>query len=404
LAEVCVHLRKLDASDCIKLNDKAFMHLLQLCKSLETLICDQNQNISGEFLRHATPELKHLRLRYCRNLKDEGIRHIGEKSKSLSKLNLNHCDLLSHQALHDVVNKQRQLTELSLGDTSPELLMSLRHVPHPVTSLINPALLTKIELFNSGLYDSNLNLICNRCSSLTYLDISCNKLSDVSVSQLANLNHIRILLACHLQKITDSSLVETVRKGTLLKLRVQGCKSLSDKLIEEVAKHCPLVEEIDVTGIPEISQRSLECLAHMASQRKSNKSKICLYTANNACSGLVKNPPASLEALNLITNYRSLYKSKMRWWTNSDEEQMSLENHNEEMRCAGIQLFRPEAGGPAELYDSDEDFEEFIDDDHLYGHAGYQTPPPDDDDDYMSVQDAFLDNDDPLEYERFDLS
>ena len=61
------------------------------------------------------------------------------------------------------------------------------------------------------------------------------------------------------------------------------------------------------------------------------------------------------------------------------------------------------AGGPAELYNSDEDFEEFIDDDHLYGHAGYQTPPPDDDD-FMSDQDAFLDNDDPLEYERFDLS
>ena len=72
--------------------------------------------------------------------------------------------------------------------------------------------------------------------------------------------------------------------------------------------------------------------------------QIAATPSDNACSGLVKNPPASLQALNLITNYRSLYKGKMRWWTDSDEEQMSLENHNEEMRCWGIQLFRPENG------------------------------------------------------------
>jgi len=225
----------------------------------------------------------------------------------------------------------------------------------------------------------------------------------VSVSQLGSLKLLRTLYACHLQKITDASLIDTVRNGSLTKLCVQGCKSLSDKLLEEIAQHNPLLEELDVAGIPEITRRGLESLAK-GSQLGNRDRKMLVFIPNISVyisnSSVKKDPSAqSLDKLNLSTTYRPLYKTRMQWVCLSDEERMSLDNHNEEMRCGGIQLLDRSESGPAELYDSEEDFENFeisdpIDD---YEAGGYNG----DSDDFY---DEFLDNDDPLEYERFDLS
>ncbi|XP_012940838.1 F-box/LRR-repeat protein 2 [Aplysia californica] len=382
LANGCKNLKSLTINRCYPVGEKGVANLFRKCQKLEKFVCMENQIINGKFLKYAQPSMKTLCLGDCHKLTDEGVMNIVQRCPNLQDLELDHCSRLSLETLNAVVKSLHHLRVFSMGANPPDI--SKDPAPHTVHHLVNPNLLISLNVQNTGLEDRDFSLVCRRCVNIVDLDISCNKLTDKSVTQISNLKHLEVLNACHLQNITDESLLDTVNRGNLRKLLLQGSKTISDRIMLEAAMKCPQLEEIDVAGNPFVTYESLECF-HKAAEMRKGRKILCYFTMKTIPSSSSMD---NRKGIRFIDYYRPKYSAKISWRCWSDQEAFDLSEHN-------MELLEARSYWPMSFNKVDA--------------TAYRDPDSDtDSSDFESTggedDDEFLLNDDPLEAERFEMS
>ncbi|BFZ18923.1 hypothetical protein BsWGS_21962 [Bradybaena similaris] len=381
LARECTHLKSLTVEHCSKISEKGFQSLFKFCRQLEHLDCTGNTEFTGKCLTHATSAFISLHASHCVRLTKKGILNLVKKCPLMQTLKLEKCPQLLPQTISQLAKSLPGLKILFLGNVQSQERPG-NSADHFVQHFVNPGIIVKLQLYNCSMVDSNLQSICTNCPLISYLDISCNVLTDTSVIQLAALKHLEYLSACNLSHITDMALVDVARQGRLRKLLVQGCYRLTDRLMQIVAENCLQIEELDVAGIPSISMVSLTCFRE-ACLRRVSVSQLHIYTAVNDFDQSTVEEYSNPPNLYIYDNYRTLYPHLVSWLPGGDE-----------LDLAGNPVFpNPDQNYRVQMLAADlVGFDEYSDDDFVYR---------DDDDDFA---DEFLDNDDFLAQERWNLS
>ena len=223
-------------------SDLGLMSLLSQCSSLQDLALDSFKLLTDATLAElavACPSLHTLSLDYT-NVTGEGLQLLS--GLRLRKLSLKGCRRVREEGLLELLRSQSALLKLNLSCTNgvtDSVVEALRVCEHLTSLTLNEGLVT------DGIFDllSELPLkalAVNYCSELEQLyrveslgALSLRRLSLVGYPQLTETD---VLAAC------SGSL------DTLLRLRLDKCRSLGDSCLLSVLRSCARLQQLYMYG------------------------------------------------------------------------------------------------------------------------------------------------------------
>jgi hypothetical protein len=125
---------------------------------------------------------------------------------------------------------------------------------------MNSPLLGDIYLSDCKVQDQSVSVLIDQCWYLQVLDLTGIYYFS-SISQRSTLSDV--VFNVGVAALTDAPFVQSAE--TSLKyvrvLKLSGCRKLTDSTLKVLAKRCPLLESINLSGIPGISARGVCNLA-----------------------------------------------------------------------------------------------------------------------------------------------
>jgi Leucine-rich repeat (LRR) protein len=210
------------------------------CKYLNVLPDHVRQRLCLLFRQETLfqERIDHLNLSYCHQLNDEELKSIAHLKK-LTKLNVSHCDKLTGIGM-SYIGTLTNLKTLCLNHCTKVSLgfYFLQPLSH----------LTRLEVSFCEIQDPVMPFITSK-TSLTYLNLMCNRLTDegcASLQQLKNLTHLSLSMN---PLITDKTLYCLTGLTNLTSLNINFCKLLTSEAIKKLSKDLdPTLKQIDMIG------------------------------------------------------------------------------------------------------------------------------------------------------------
>ncbi|XP_065839547.1 F-box/LRR-repeat protein 4-like [Oscarella lobularis] len=235
----CSRLTKLSLSwtgGCKQLTQSAFTSFIETCGAtlvcLRLACCDYITADGLKAIVDGCPNLQELDLQSCNTLSNSALKHLS-KLTTLQALNLYRVPI-ENDALGDIATNNKQLQHINLGGCN------------------------KIFDFNQALFDLTEN-----CKDLRTLDLwrARTTLTSYGLSLLAkncpNLEEIDVGWVDGFRSSPDcfQPLFENCTK--LKKVFLTAVRSVTNSDLLVLAKHCPLLEQVDVLGNNQIMMESV---------------------------------------------------------------------------------------------------------------------------------------------------
>ncbi|KAL3857963.1 hypothetical protein ACJMK2_012587 [Sinanodonta woodiana] len=358
---------------CIHFGEKGLRTLLSTCELLEYLDIQENSTITGASFQSASPSLKSLLLNNCTQLTDRGIQNLSQRCSGLENIQLNKCYYISDIGVTTLCQCFQNLKVLHMSGNFPNVTDETLKKIHILRKLreLNVS-------FNLAVNDSVLKAISDSCEDLEILDISgCHHgVTGFGVSYLSQSSCLHTVNLSYLPKVSGSSVKLLAQSGNLRSLKLQADTGITDEVLETVAVLNPQLELLDVSGNIQITVKTLKAFIQVATNYPESRIQLIL----GGCSVLLEdlaNLPAGV-SVSLLDLSRSHLRPDREIILPAEDELVSSDDENDKMGY-------PSAEGFA--CDLDAGFDEIVWDDY-------------DDDN----GDDYLDNDDPLEAERWKLS
>ncbi|XP_033625290.1 F-box/LRR-repeat protein 17-like [Asterias rubens] len=201
-------VRLLNLSDCLKITNNGLSRALSYCGVLRELYLIRcSQLTEGAFLSVAKHclNLIHLDLSSCTGLTDQSLKSIAEQCPRLQKLRLKQCPHISDLSLQVVASSCRRLKVLTLTDNDK---------------------ITDMTLESLAKHTHNLEILCLQ---------NCG-IHPPGVMQISKLQHLK-------------------------KLDLSNLSTLTPEAVKLVAKHCTLLDTLNLSLSKEVSDDSVSCVA-----------------------------------------------------------------------------------------------------------------------------------------------
>lgn len=257
----CKKLRYLNLFSCITISVSAIKEIEKLVDlkylNLENLINVDGDSISG--IAKNCRGLKHLNIKSCRNVSENGINDLSKLDK-LEHLNLHCLFNINSRSITEITNKCRLLNYLDIGSCSNVTDTVLRDISK----------LTYLEHLDvrriKNITDSVLTRISRKCWKLKYLNIEeCKRLTCTGLKELTRLKYLENLIINY----TNASDDIFSKMFNLKLLSCNGCQGITDLGIKNVLKNCTKLERLDINKT-EVTIDTLTRAAKAVVQRKNN--------------------------------------------------------------------------------------------------------------------------------------
>jgi hypothetical protein len=198
-------------------------------------------------------DLRELGLHGCTNFPHQSLNLCQQNLRNLVSADFSFCTSLTDSNLQ-VLSRSAHLSSLNLRRcwklTSPGIVLLLQSCHK----------LKYVCFSGCNISDECLLAVSQQCPDLTGVDLSdCGSVTDVGVTSFSihngRLEHLN--LSC-CKNVTDLGLTAISQGCPLLStLSLSYCKNISDISIVTLAKHCPGLAHIDLTGCWKISDQSI---------------------------------------------------------------------------------------------------------------------------------------------------
>ncbi|XP_045193888.2 dynein regulatory complex subunit 6-like [Mercenaria mercenaria] len=374
LVSRCTNLHKVKLKRCLHVSDKGVNTILTSGQPLSHLDLTDVSQLTGKCfktLQCDLDSLKNLVLINCCKVNDSSFNNLVCHSRNLEELYINNCRGLSGVALREICQNCSHLRVFHAAGVKfdTDALEGLKKL-----SILEELNLSLCQMVT----DVVLVSVSEHCKRLRYIDVSgCHAVTDLGVKSLSQLSQLNSINISYLNQVTEDSVIKLAQVGNLVKFVARATTFPSDDVITELVTLCPRLNHIDLSG--------------------------CFQVTNKMFEGF-RNRPESNKTVDLVLGGTSVD------WLSDDVDwiKTGIIHLNVSMYNFAIDDLRADRDIVLPSYD-EENWDDEIDE--------YPPHPPlsayqqdhvemcndwcDDDDDY---DDDFLDNDDPLEYERWNMS
>ena len=292
---------------CIKISDRGLSQLLMKCTQLRHLDlagCKHLTDATCNFVAENLPRLQSIDLSGCYQISDRGLCALFRGCKYLEKAMLRNLPLLSNPTVDAartsivMYNKLHTIDLSGCTNFTDEALMKMleddccgciRELDLCACTQLQMGLVgfrrkgnistncRKLGLCQTSLAsDSTLNWLAEGCSHLQSLDLSHCHFQDSALSYLfRGCKHLRELNLAGCVDLSDAAweplLVSSCSStgtqaadkfGTrLASLVLTGCSKITDNAVISIASACPLLQRIDLEGVPLVTCKGVTSLA-----------------------------------------------------------------------------------------------------------------------------------------------
>lgn len=271
---------------------------LQMVSSLTITSCKGITDLSLEAVGSGCPKLKHICLRKCCFLSDDGLVAFAKATSSLESLHLEECNRMTQMGI---------LTALSCSNSRLKSVSLVKCMGIKDLSTEFP-LLSPCESLHClsirccpGFGSASLAMVGKLCPQLYHLDLSglCG-ITDAGLLPLLECCEkglVKVNLS-DCSKLTDEAVMALARLhgGTLELLNLDGCRRITDASLVALADSCPLLNDLDVSkcsitdsGVVALSQgvlHNLQVLSLSGCSMISSKSMPALEKLGTTLLGL----------------------------------------------------------------------------------------------------------------------
>ena len=251
VAKYCIDLEKLEVIGCPCIMSRGVQTVLENCLSLSSLdvrgcsclnsICHStltNIQSSNNTFFH----VKYLDISDCVAVDDLGLRALGLTCKNLETLHMRRCSRITDVGMQHIASHCLKLKELSISDCHKVRDFSLKEIAKYCS------LLRYLSLMRCAVTDAGIKVIGKGCSNLRYLNIrGCTGVTDVGVIHIAqNCLKLRSLDVGKCDITNNSLSALGIHCPQLKRLSIKGCSRLTDVGIRAVVAQCCLLHYLNV--------------------------------------------------------------------------------------------------------------------------------------------------------------
>lgn len=335
----CERLQSIDMTGVQDIQDDIINALAQNCTRLQGLYAPGCGNVSEKAiigLLHACPMLKRIKFNNSENITNESILAMYENCKSLVEIDLHNCPLVTDKYLKHIFYELTQLREFRISNapgitddlfelipedyyldklriidvtgcnaiTDKLVERMVRYAPRLRNVVLSKCIqitdaslrhLTKlgrslhyIHLGHCALItDFGVQALVRACHRIQYIDLACcSQLTDWTLIELSNLPKLRRigLVKCNL--ISDSGIMELVRRrgeqDCLERVHLSYCTNLTIGPIYFLLKNCPRLTHLSLTGISAFLRREITqyCRDPPPDFTENQKSSFCVFSGH----------------------------------------------------------------------------------------------------------------------------
>ncbi|XP_073508371.1 F-box and leucine-rich repeat protein 13 isoform X2 [Phyllobates terribilis] len=289
----CRNLQDLNLSECKNVNEDAIRVICEGCPALlylnlsHTDITNSTIRVMSRYLLN----LQYLSVAYSRKFTDKGLQYLGS-GKGCHKiiyLDLSGCTQISVDGFRYIADGCASLQHLKINDmftltdnciiTLLEkcqniVSISLLGSPHLSDAafkiLAQGRKLVKIRIEgNSRITDGSIKAISRSSPNLTHIYVAdCQKITDISLKNLASLKNISVLNVADCIRISDPGVrqvVEGPSGNKIRELNLTNCLRVSDLSLLRIAQKCHNLNFLSLRYCENVTDSGIELLGNMTS-------------------------------------------------------------------------------------------------------------------------------------------
>lgn len=335
----CERLQSIDLTGVTDIHDDIINALADNCPRLQGLYAPGCGNVSEPTiikLLKGCPMLKRLKFNSSTNITDASIQVMYENCKALVEIDLHGCENVTDQYLKRIFLELTQLREFRISSApgitdklfelipDGHILEKLRIIDITGCNAITDRLVEKlvvcaprlrnvvlskcmqitdaslralsklgrslhyIHLGHCGLItDYGVAALVRYCHRIQYIDLACcSQLTDWTLVELANLPKLRRIGLVKCSMITDSGILELVRRrgeqDCLERVHLSYCTNLNIGPIYLLLKSCPKLTHLSLTGISAFLRREITqyCRDPPPDFNEHQKSLFCVFSGH----------------------------------------------------------------------------------------------------------------------------
>lgn len=251
------NLTDLDLHSCWQLSDRSLSQIARVCYNLEVLICHgcwEFTSTGVSMIARACPGLKKIDFSNCRKLDDQSVISLISVNE-IEDLTFSYCKNLSNATMQALcrsaglkrLNMQRctGITDAGFLIQSPACLSQLNTLVLSDCSFLTDTALVNIGIMAPNLVALNLSFCCaitssglqsiaEHCRSLRYLDVSycgtaaSNEMIILLSQKLKELSHFSVR-GCG--QVSDAGIMTFENANAMKALNLSGCRGVSNEML-----------------------------------------------------------------------------------------------------------------------------------------------------------------------------
>lgn len=313
LADNCPRLQGLYAPGCGNVSERAILKLLTSCPMLKRVKFNGSENITDETISAMYENCKSLveiDLHNCPKVTDKYLKLIFLNLSQLREFRISNAagitdKLLERLPNHFFLEKLRIIDITGCNAITDKLVEKLvicaprlRNVVLSKCMQITDASLRALSQLGRSLHyihlghcalitDFGVASLVRSCHRIQYIDLACcSQLTDWTLVELANLPKLRRIGLVKCSLISDSGILELVRRrgeqDCLERVHLSYCTNLTIGPIYLLLKNCPKLTHLSLTGINAFLRREITqyCRDPPPDFNEHQKNSFCVFSGH----------------------------------------------------------------------------------------------------------------------------
>jgi hypothetical protein len=211
--------------------------------------------VQQQHQQHLPLELESINLSMCLNVGSAAILSIAQQCRLLRHVNLSNCQEIEDAAIVSLAESCRSIRSLDLTKCAKLSDISIKAIAHHCRRL------QKLTLFNcQEVTTESIVEVAKHCKKIQEVDMSaCDRITDRALEALANgCPRLRSVSVSDCTKLTTVGIIALATCSRLTKLRLAGCKGLTDDSLAKLTIGCPDISELDLAYCTTVSVAALQ--------------------------------------------------------------------------------------------------------------------------------------------------
>ncbi|RCK65158.1 SCF E3 ubiquitin ligase complex F-box protein GRR1 [Candida viswanathii] len=287
LLKSCPMLKRVKFNSSTNITDESILVMYENCKSLVEIDLHGCENVTDKYLKQIfldLAQLREFRISNAPGITDKLFELIpeGHILEKLRIIDITGCNAITDKLVEKLVACAPRLRNVVLSKCLQITDASLRALSQLGRSL------HYIHLGHCGLItDYGVAALVRYCHRIQYIDLACcSQLTDWTLVELANLPKLRRIGLVKCSMITDSGILELVRRrgeqDCLERVHLSYCTNLTIGPIYLLLKNCPKLTHLSLTGISSFLRREITqyCRDPPPDFNEHQKSLFCVFSGH----------------------------------------------------------------------------------------------------------------------------